>query len=72
MVEPCFCFVYLSFLRQLSSKLTEQSSPKTRHMSRSEYNMKMHVQNVGYRLALKSRAKPPIFDSFWRFRKLQL
>jgi len=45
-VLSVFFFIFV----QLVSEFNEQNSNKTCHMSRSECDLKMHVQDVGYSL----------------------
>ena len=41
------------FFRQLPSELTEWNSTKTDHMLGNEWDLKMHVRNLGYTLLLQ-------------------
>jgi len=49
----CDSFFFFIIFRQVPNELTERNSTKTGHMLRSEYDLKMHVQNVRYPLPLK-------------------
>ena len=59
-------FFLSSFCRQLLSKLVELNSTKTGHILESDCDLKMHVQNLVYRIPSPTHwgPKTTFFDDF--------
>ena len=62
----CFFFFFLSsFFRRLISEVAERNSTNIGHMVGSKCNLKTHVRNLGYPLALQiGGPKPPFWTTY--------